>query len=83
MKRINTHAVVLVSLVAVFGSTAAFAAAAKRQTTGARDKAVAECIALAKSQAPLSQLNAGTGADPSDPAVIRYKTCMQQKGLRP
>ena len=68
---------------AVASSSAASAAPAKKEGVSGRDKAIAECVALAKSQAPLSQQIAGTAADPSSGAMATYKSCMQGKGYRP
>jgi hypothetical protein len=68
---------------AVALSSAASAAPAKKQAGGGRDKAISECVALAKASAPLSQQLSGAAADPSSGAMETYKSCMRQKGYRP
>ena len=73
----------LLSFAVAIGTDASAAPAKKQAVAGGRDKAVTECVALAKSQASGPQIAMGSAADPSDPAVTRYKDCMRQKGYRP
>jgi hypothetical protein len=57
-------------------------ATAAPATASKRDRAIQECIALAKAQNP-GLVQSGSAADPGSAAMIAYKSCMAKKGLRP